>query len=215
MSLDAAYLRVARGRDHLTELERLCDDVSDWYADRLREHYPQSVKGVDALMALFDSAHPEEYIPPKIAILAGEVVHNFRAALDYLVCTLSKTDTPVWTGRKRRNQFPIEHTAGFENRRRTFLAGLSDAHVRALEAYQPYSGCQWTELLARLSNLDKHNDLIVVAQGADIQLRPATSANILRSFSPTLAFCCRINSPTRRSARIRISAASIQLLPVG
>jgi hypothetical protein len=67
----------------------------------------------------------------------GEIIYNFRAALDYLVCTLSKADTPVWVG-KRRNQCAIERAyEGFRSRRDTFLAGLSDEHVRALEAFQP------------------------------------------------------------------------------
>jgi hypothetical protein len=37
----------------------------------------------------------------------GEIIYNFRAALDYPVCTLSKADTPVWVG-KRRNQCTVQ-----------------------------------------------------------------------------------------------------------
>jgi hypothetical protein len=124
MALDAAYLRVARGREHLTELEALCEGASDDYARRLRQHYPRSLPDISDLEALLDSPHPVEQVPPRVAILVGETVYNFRAALDYLVCWLSKTDTPICAG-TRRNQFPIERTAqGFVSRRQTFLAGL-------------------------------------------------------------------------------------------
>ena len=129
--------------------------------------------GTDALLNLFDLTHPEESIPPRVAILIGEVVYNFRAALDYAVGALSRSDTPIWSLRqKRRNQFPVERTAqGFDARRDTFLGGLTDAHVDAIRAYQPYAGCAWTARLADLSNRDKHNDLVVVVQGLTINVR--------------------------------------------
>jgi hypothetical protein len=177
MNLDAAYLRLARARQHLRELAVLCDDVSNDYCERLRRHYPERLDNVRDLLALFDTVHPEERIPPTIAVRIGEVIYNLRASLDYLVCTLAKTDTPVWVG-NRRNQFPIERTQrGFLWRRQTFLAGLTDDHVREIERYQPYKGCQWTERLARLSNLDKHNDLVVVEQGLHIRVEPSDGTN--------------------------------------
>jgi hypothetical protein len=46
-----------------------------------------------------------------------------------------------------------------------------DAHVRVIEAYQPYNCCKWTACLAELSNRDKHNDLVVVAQGLQIRVQ--------------------------------------------
>jgi hypothetical protein len=170
-ALDAAYLRVARGREHLAGLESACADACDDYADQLSELYPPVVHVPDELLALFDQTHPEPRIPPTIPLLVGEIVYNFRAALDYLIGYVSRTDSPNWP-RKRRNQFPIERTQdGFDARRETFLAGLSDAHVIAIAEYQPYAGCAWTTRLADLSNRDKHNDLIVVRQGIDIRLQ--------------------------------------------
>ena len=55
-------------------------------------------------------------------------------------------------------------------RRRSWLAGISDAHVRSLEAFQPYNGCQWAAHLATLSNTDKHNDLVTLKQGIQFQI---------------------------------------------
>jgi len=56
----------------------------------LEKHYPPSLESPAAINALFDTKHPEVRIPPKAAILVGQAVYNFRAALDYLVCALSK-----------------------------------------------------------------------------------------------------------------------------
>ena len=194
--LAAAYLRIARGREHLAELENLNDEVCDAYADRLSAFYPASVPHPTDLVDLFDRTHPEPSVPPQVAILVGEIVYNYRAALDYLVCTLSKVDAPAWQG-QRRNQFPIESTRrGFDGRRHTFLAGLSAAHVAIIERYQPYAGCQWTRRLASLSNRDKHNDLIVVAQGLQLEIKEAQSEGDAHQFIISLHLTLRDGTST-------------------
>lgn len=109
-------------------------------------------------------------IADEIPILIGEVLYNFRAALDYSVGQISRLQTPDWTGRPRRNQFPIESTAeGYRGRRNSFLAGVGDGVVRFIEGIQPYNNCDWTRRLGELSNLDKHNELIVVFQAFGIR----------------------------------------------
>jgi hypothetical protein len=42
------------------------------------------------------------------------------------------------------------------------LRGLSDHHIRAIEALQPYKGIEWTKTLRDISNPDKHRHLIPV-----------------------------------------------------
>jgi hypothetical protein len=140
-------------------------------------------------MALFDLIHPVEKIPPKVAILVGEAVYNFRASLDYLVGALAVTNGRA-AEHRRRTQFPIESTAeGFAARRHSFLEGISDAHISIIRAYQPFAGCQWTARLAELSNLDKHNALVIVAQGIQIEVHESTGAGRHRvSVSPYLRF---------------------------
>ena len=175
--LESAYLRVERGRQHLGRLRRLCDDVCDGYADRLLKVYPPIVVDGGQIQGFVDSKHPEPEIPPRVAILIGEALYNFRAALDYLVCALSQMDTPHLSGgRDRRNQFPIEHSQhGFRSRRRTFLGGVSDANVLEIERFQPFRGCSWTATLAALSNRDKHNDLVIVWQGLEFSFEERES----------------------------------------
>ena len=98
--------------------------------------------------------------PDKFRILIGEIANGLRSALNYLIGRLSELDC----GAKGRNtQFPIETSPnGFKGHTASYLEGLSDAHVAAIERLQPYNGCEWATHLQRLSNLHKHDDLIFV-----------------------------------------------------
>lgn len=94
-------------------------------------------------------------------MLVGDTVNSLRSCLDYLIGELAELDSG---NRQTRTQFPVEQsTEAFQNRRRSFLAGLSDAHVAHIESLQPYRGASWTAKLARMSNWDKHNKLVLVA----------------------------------------------------
>lgn len=94
----------------------------------------------------------------KIGVLAGEVVYNLRAALDYLVYALAELDSGTIN---EKTQFPIEERPEvfWGQRRNTWLGGVSDDHVAQLALYQPFSGCTWTGILRDLSNVDKHRQL--------------------------------------------------------
>jgi hypothetical protein len=93
------------------------------------------------------------------SIRIGEIVYNLRAALDYLIFELAGLDTGCIV---EGTQFPIERNKkGFKWRiRGGWLDGLNVTHVAAIEALQPYSGCQWTAILRDLSNPDKHIHLV-------------------------------------------------------
>jgi hypothetical protein len=68
----------------------------------------------------------------------------------------------------KRTQFPICTESAFKelrvarSRNKGFLRYLSDAHVDAIEAYQPYKGVNWTQTLIDISNPDKHRELTVM-----------------------------------------------------
>src|SRR3989442_13745286 len=66
----------------------------------------------------------------------SEVAGHFRSALDYLIGQLANLDSGPG---ERRTQLPIESTPeGFKKRRDSFLEGVNDAHVAAIERLQPY-----------------------------------------------------------------------------
>lgn len=172
--LSAAYLRIARAREHLQETIALADEASLLYSAALEQHLGRRVVQVKEIESLLNQPFPQPVISPRLAILAGESAYNLRASLDYLVGQLSRLHTPVWRkAATRRNQFPIEHSPRvFAGRRKTWLAGVSDRHVRRIEAYQPYKGCQWTMQLAALSNTDKHNDIVTLNQAIQFTIKP-------------------------------------------
>ena len=134
--LDGAYQRLTRAGKHLTNLNRkvnivcqeIVDDVSlERKQRKILLHNGRIVNGVLGSVAF--PLNPQ--IPPIISILIGEVIYNLRAALDYLIYDLAWLESGrVIDG----TQFPIEDTVkGFSRRRNTFLKGLRDKHIAAVE----------------------------------------------------------------------------------
>jgi len=90
-------------------------------------------------------------------VIAGEVLYNLRAALDYLVYALCTKD--AGSGHDG-TQFPIEDSPdGFSGNVARFLNGLNAAHVALIERLQPYNGCDWTRRLRDLSVPDQHGHI--------------------------------------------------------
>ena len=169
--LDGAYQRVNRARVHIDELDSLIDRFRKQYEDEfIPDNHPTQTQildylinpGTKSVLGIYD--RPISELPEDIPIVVGEVIYNLRAALDYLVYELS--------GRKDRTQFPIEHCKlskdgkhGFDTRRTTYLNGLTDSQVAAIEKLQPYKGCRWMKTLRDISNPDKHRHLTAVDGG--------------------------------------------------
>jgi hypothetical protein len=152
-SLARAIARVNRAEEHLADFERKV-------AQRGQEQ-------IDAITFNPDPSNPQQFIINKVQIpmdfsfniLVGEIVYNLRSALDYLVFELAGLDSGYLI---EGTQFPIEDKKkGFKRRKQGgWLDGLNCAHIAAIEALQPYRGCDWTAALRNLSNPDKHIHLI-------------------------------------------------------
>ena len=105
-------------------------------------------------------------LPAVLSLAVSDCIHNLRAALDYVVFELSREDSG--DPDPKRTQFPICTESGFKelrlarSRKKGFLRYLSDAHVEAIEAYQPYKGVNWTQTLIDISNPDKQRELTVM-----------------------------------------------------
>lgn len=140
--------------------------MCDGFLRKIERELPDRLPA-EQFMSAFESLNVKPEIPDTVAVVLGEAVYNFRAALDYAVGQVSLKQAPAWlrNNQPRRNQFPIKGTpAGFRARRQTFLAGVGDGAASYIEGLQPYNNCEWTSRLAELSNLDKHNQLIDVLQ---------------------------------------------------
>ncbi|MGH9408745.1 MAG: hypothetical protein ACRD1V_04760 [Vicinamibacterales bacterium] len=155
--LDGAFLRFNRADTHLAECSHLLKSWENACVDKI---------GCDSEGEYrFIGGWPD--IPPLLSVLAGEVVYNLRAALDYLIYELAIKDSgSVHDG----TQFPIEDlksdpinkNRGFDARRKDCLKWLSPTHTDRIEDVQPYNGVEWTKTLQDISNPDKHRHLTVL-----------------------------------------------------
>jgi len=180
--LNGAYKRVERAGKHLTNLNRRVNIAQQAIIDSVvLQRKPQKFQLSDGRVVngvLGSVTFPlNAPIPPIINILIGETIYNLRAALDYLIYDLARLDSgKVING----TQFPIEDVVKrFKGRRNTFLKGLSDEHVAAVEGLQPCHGCHWTKILRDISNPDKHRHLTFVRHPINISLSEGSTEAII------------------------------------
>ena len=136
------------------------------------EHSPYKVRGevheATNELVFTAEANPEfPGVPVGITLIAGEVVHQLRSALDHLVWQLVVANTgqpPPGT----KSGFPIfKEAAGYASpRAQAMIAGVSAQAAVRIEAAQPYRvGADADKVLTwvihELSNTDKHRMLPV------------------------------------------------------
>ena len=183
--LDGAYQRVRRAGIHLANLNRRVNALRKAIYDSVAiDRKPQSFVSEDGKrreVVLGSAKFLIEPVQHTIKILIGEIIYNLRAALDYLIYELARLDSgQVIDG----TQFPIENSInGFKRRRKSFLKGISDEHVTIVEGLQPYNGCDWTKLIAALSNPDKHRKL-TIANSSVIYSIPQGSTKAILADKP-------------------------------
>lgn len=161
-SLSDAYVRLKRADEHLQGVYELAEKICKAQAEATKVHVAVGqIIGPGEMAEVFfvESAHTP--IAERLAVLIGDSVNSLRSCLDYLVGELAELDSG---SRKPRTQFPVEALPeAFQRKKNTFLNGLNTAHIANIESLQPYNGIDWTAKLARMSNWDKHNKLVLVA----------------------------------------------------
>ncbi len=178
--LDGAYERTRRTRNHLTNLRRRIKAFTQLIRDDVDiERKPATFRlpdGREVTAVLGSATSTIRPVPLIISILVGETIYNLRAALDYLVYELARHDAKrIVDG----TQFPIEsREESFKGRRNTWLKGISDDHVTAIERLQPYKGCNWSSLLRDLSNPDTHRHLTAVKNPIVVSPSPGSTEAI-------------------------------------
>lgn len=160
--LNSAFERVNRADDHLSQLKGAIADFERAYHDAVIVEFEPDPPYQIKYTAPLDFPHPFH----RIGILVGEVCYNLRAALDYLIYEMARLNSgSIQNG----TQFPIEKTPQkFRGRVTTFLKGINAIHITSIERYQPYNGCRWTEILADISNPDKHRRITESVYGGFI-----------------------------------------------
>ena len=112
--------------------------------------------------------HPSTWLPQEAQVIAGEIVHNLRSTLDNLIWMLAYRNS----GHEVKNtQFPIAYSRQeFDQQRKRRLKGLTPTQIDVIEKLQPYNGGVWLQMLAELSNPDKHRHLILIENVAKLDI---------------------------------------------
>ena len=157
-----------------------------------QEHYRGVIERNDDTREFILRAFGEPLeVPPRLQVLAGEILHHLRTSLDHIVWALAlkKISNP-----SARIQFPIcDSVAKFEKACKDgMIRGISGPAAHAIERAQPFHSPEPRDhalfVLNRLSNIDKHR-LLLVAYGAvssagQIAIDPGAKAVAIAGISP-------------------------------
>jgi hypothetical protein len=157
--LDGMKAKIVRADETIVRLEAEID------AFLSREYRVIGEVDVNGRAYVF-TAFGEPKLPPRFAVLAGEVIHHLRSCLDHLVTQLVTVEggTP-----NHRHEFPLCRTPdAFEiARKRKKIAGVSANAAKRIREAQPYKadpkpGNSTLLLIHELDIIDKHRLVLVV-----------------------------------------------------
>lgn len=162
LDLSSSDAKVARARDHVKVLKAEIAKIP-----QERHPYGIRVTEVDQNTGCTDIfLTPNNFHEPLLGIIFGDVIHNLRCALDYIVTAIAdKTSVPL----VKKHQFPIYHTevdyrtqVGDENVAKASgcLSGIKDGlgefwRCQPFKAH-PNPKRDYLFCVNRFSNADKH-----------------------------------------------------------
>jgi hypothetical protein len=175
----SAKLKLVRIAKHLNEINSIIGELA-----KSTDTYEiiKDTNGKDTVHFLVDA-------PTDIQIIAGEIIYQFRSALDHLAFQLVESNPKrikLPKGWERDCQFPILLTVPtcgkppieypvpvpygfFENK----LPGISMAAYAFIESAQPYHSGKGVHnilrIIGKLSNIDKHRHLYVLLPRISVQ----------------------------------------------
>ena len=167
MKVDSIKRKISRARDHIKALD-LC--ASSYTSDKANFVVDES----DGTKKFRVSKEP----PIEIAILVGEVLYQFRSALDHLAFELVKSNRSgivlpsEW---ETKCQFPLlskipkQGKPTYPQFFESTLPGIDMAAFVIVQDLQPYNGGNGPTQLGwinKLANIDKHRHLHIVAPQA-------------------------------------------------
>jgi hypothetical protein len=148
-----------QGEMHLTALNRIVKEFIDAHPYRLEGHLSP-----DHMEYVF-TVHDVQPVPESISLLAGDVIHNFRACLDHLAWAIStspdsNTSFPILTSRP---------SDGIPQKAKEFSA----RHQAVACSVQPDQTDPQNpelaplEILRKLDNIDKHQVILTGVSAVD------------------------------------------------
>ena len=146
-------LKIARASEHIASLEA---EITAFH--RRNPYTIVSEKEADT-GDIVQRVRVLEQPPIRLALIAGDAIHNLRATLDLLVHQLVLANGSVPTA---ATAFPIRKTAAaFDQDVDRLVEGASEDVIAAIKELKPYQGGNDTLwLLHRLDILDKHQVLV-------------------------------------------------------
>jgi hypothetical protein len=147
--------KLQRGEEHLASFVAEAQGYIDSGPYRIAHHFEPQTSDY-----LFNIKVVREPPVARWGTMIGDVLHNLRSALDYLVYDLARLDTGK--DRPQGTQFPIvtQDAKRYREKGLPYVAMLSGPHRAAIRRLQPYQADNPSEnplaVLNRLSNADKH-----------------------------------------------------------
>jgi hypothetical protein len=173
----------------------------------------ENIQNLNGEITAFLAAHPKPYrivrefrnngrqyafvafgnptVPPRFAVLAGEIIHHLRSSLDHLICALVKKQGGTPT---RKHQFPIYTSAKKfdEACANGLIKGVSVSAEKLIRSVQPYTSKTPDDtglyVIQQYDNLDKHQLLIVsctvLAIGDQIAINPKVPGIAITGMTP-------------------------------
>jgi hypothetical protein len=158
--LDSAYLKLRRATEHLEQIDTETQRFIDSHPYVPVPDYNH--KTGDHVVRVRVLAEP----PMHLGLLAGDMLHNARAALDHLIYQLADLDSE--TPRGEKTQYPIfDNPERFDAMPANYLKGVPDRYRAILRNAQPYNP-RYAGLgpMARLDDRDKHRIVEPIAASA-------------------------------------------------
>jgi len=158
--LDNIYAKLARADQHIGQLQIEIDSlIGAAPYSTIVDMEPDAVEDFRRMLSEID-------VPPRIAIVAGEAIHQTRSALDHLASelvlingrTISKaTQFPIYQCRPANRDDATSYAARTE--------GMTISAKAIIDGLQPFNSTDPDNhplaLLQRLNNRDKHQALLV------------------------------------------------------
>lgn len=163
--IDGPRAKLIRGLEHVAALK--AEYLSTFGADGpvrvgVEQHYDPDAQAW--VVTLHDVPEPSA----RLGLIAGDAVHNFRAALDHLILVLAILDSGV-EPKGGRTQFPITSSRAAFNEKglqTRLLEGVAPHHVAVIERHQPFHAAEDDpgalhplSVLNDLDNDDKHRTI--------------------------------------------------------
>lgn len=165
--LDGCLAKIERAKEHHESLKTYVAEFLKSANECLKQSSYHSDDGLKVILRATCPLEPDL----KIAVIAGEIVHQLRSSLDHLLCALIKQNGNT---RSKQSQFPICTTReNYDNEvRRGRIKGVSLTAEKLIEQFQPYNNKDPNTtticVTSNLNNWDKHNALVISAAAAQV-----------------------------------------------